>query len=63
MPHDLLQIILVVVVAGIILWGVQAFPALDATVKQIVKVLVIVVAAIYVVYALFGMVTHHPVAP
>jgi hypothetical protein len=49
----LLQVVLILIVAGIILWGVLQLP-IDATIKQIIKVAVIVVVAIWLVYILFG---------
>jgi L-asparagine transporter-like permease len=58
----LLQLILVLVVAGLILWAIAQFP-LDATIQKLIKVVVIVVAVLYVVYFLFGVFSGQPMLP
>jgi len=53
-PMFLIQIILVLLVVGILLWGLAQIPAIDATVKQFIRIAVIVVTAIWLVYVLAG---------
>jgi len=53
----LFYIIAVILIAGVLLWGLNQFPAIDATIKQVVKVLVIVVVCIIVIWFLYGIVT------
>ncbi len=44
---SLIGIVIVLLVVGVILWAVQQLPFIDATVKKIIWVLVIVVVAIW----------------
>ena len=53
-PMALVQIIVALVVVGIVLWGLTQFP-IDPTIAKLIKVLVIVVVAIWVCYVLLGM--------
>lgn len=52
----LLGLIVALLIAAVFLWGVDRLP-LDGTIKQIIKVLVVVIAAVFVILflaALFG---------
>lgn len=53
-PALLLQVLLVLLIAGVILWGITQFP-LDPTIARLIKVVVIVVVAIWLIYLLFGL--------
>ncbi len=55
MPYVLLNIIVVLVIAGLILWAIGQFP-LDATIAKLIKVVVVVVVCIYLLYFLVGLV-------
>jgi hypothetical protein len=55
MAMSFFWIIAVVIIAGVLLWAINAFPAIDATMKQIARVLIIVMVVIVVLYFLFGL--------
>jgi hypothetical protein len=42
------HIIVILLVVGVVLWAVQAMPAIDPTMKQIVRVIVILLAVLWV---------------
>jgi hypothetical protein len=50
----LIQIVAVVIVAGVLVWGLEQFP-IDATFKQVAKVVIIVVVVIWVVLVLVSL--------
>ena len=54
-PGFLLQLLLVLVVVGILLWGLSRLP-IDPQISNIIRVVVIVVVAIWIVYILFGVI-------
>ena len=51
----LFYIIAVLLVAGVLLWDLGQLPGIDATIKQLVKIVIIVFAVLFVLYELFGM--------
>ena len=52
----LIQVVVPLVVAGIVLWGLgQLTPPIDATLSKIARVVVIVVVAIWVLYAVVAL--------
>lgn len=53
MLHDLLWLLVIIAIAGVLLWGLEQFPSMDATFKQIARVIVIVVVSIYAIITLF----------
>lgn len=53
-PAPLIGIIVALVVVGIVLWALTQFP-IDPTIAKLIRVLVIVVVAIWICYALFGL--------
>jgi type III secretory pathway component EscS len=53
MVFPLIPIIVALIVAGLILWAITQFP-LDPTITKLIRVVVVVVAVLYVVSALFG---------
>lgn len=53
-PAVLLQVLLVLLTVGVVLWGVSQIP-MDATVARMIRVVVIVVVAIWLIYLLFGL--------
>ena len=50
----LIQLILVVVAAGLIVWLVNQFLPIDPRFKQLIMVLVVVALVLYIIYALMG---------
>jgi hypothetical protein len=56
-PAGLLYLIAVLLIAGVLLWAVNALPALDATIKQFIKIVIIVIVAIYVIWFLLSVFT------
>jgi hypothetical protein len=54
-PGGFIYLIMVLLICGVLLWAVSAMPALDATVKQFIRIIIIVILAIYVIYFVFGM--------
>ncbi len=53
-PQALIGIIVALVIVGIVLWALTQFP-IDPTIAKLIRVLVIVIAAIWVCYALLGL--------
>lgn len=51
-PAFLIQIVLMLLVVGVLLWGLSAIPVIDPTVKQFIRVAIIVVVAIWLIYIL-----------
>ncbi len=49
----LIQLVIVLVVLGVLLWAINAYIPMNATVKKIINVVVILVAVLYVLTA-FG---------
>lgn len=50
---DIIQIIVILLVAGLLLWALNSWPAIDPTIKQIIRILVIVVAVLWVLGLFF----------
>ena len=50
----LLTMIGVILIAGLILWAVQAAPAIDPAAKTLIRILVIVVIGIWLISVFFG---------
>lgn len=55
MIHQVLSIVLAVVIVGVLIWALDHLP-IDATVKQIARVILIVVLVIWAALILFQMV-------
>ena len=54
MPYLLLQLVVTLIVVGVILWAIEQFPAIDPTLKNVIRVLIIVFVVIWLLYALVG---------
>lgn len=52
--NGLISIVGVLLVVGLLLWALTAMPAIDATIKQLIKIIVIVAAGLWVIGVLFG---------
>ncbi len=51
---NLLAIVGVLLLVGVVLWGVSALPWIDAGVKRLIHVVVVVVVALWLISAIFG---------
>lgn len=51
-PAVLLQVIIILLVCGVLLWGLQQIPAVDPAIKGFIRVAVIVVVAIWLIMLL-----------
>jgi hypothetical protein len=62
-PAFLIQLLIVLLIAGLVLWAISQFP-LDPTIQRLVRVVIIVVVVIYLIYVLVpllgGPAYHHP---
>lgn len=52
-PAFLIQIVIVLVIVGLLLWVLQQIP-MDATVARIIRVVVIVCVCLWLLYVLVG---------
>lgn len=52
-PAALLDLLIVLVIAGLILWAIGQFP-MDAAIARIIRVVIIVVVCIWLLYFLVG---------
>jgi hypothetical protein len=48
-------VLLVLLVVGVVLWGLNQFP-IDATISKLVRVVIIVLVAIWLIYLVFGLI-------
>ena len=53
-PALLLQVLLVLLIAGVLLWGLTQFP-LDPTIARLIKVVIVVFVCVWLIYVLFGL--------
>lgn len=53
-PAPLINLVIALVIVGIILWALSQFP-IDPTIAKFIRVIVIVVVAIWCLYLLAGM--------
>lgn len=53
----LLELIITVVVVGVILWVVESFIPMDASIKKLLQVIVIIIVAIWLLQS-FGLIGH-----
>lgn len=51
----LIVIVLVALIVGVILWGLSQLPWLDPNIKQLIRVVVVVVFAIWVILRIASM--------
>jgi hypothetical protein len=61
-PAFLIQIVVVLLIVGLILWAITQIP-MDATIARIIRVVVVVCVVIWLLYALLGMSGSGPVFP
>ncbi len=55
MPGQLLWLLVVIAVAGTVLWGLDQWETMDATFKKLVRVIIIVFVSIYAIFTLYNM--------
>ena len=53
-PAFLISIVIVLLIAGLILWALSQIP-MDPVIARVIRVIVIVVICIWLIYALAGM--------
>lgn len=53
-PLPLIEIVVALVIVGIVLWGLTQFP-IDPVIAKLIRVLVIVIVAIWICYTLVGL--------
>jgi hypothetical protein len=51
----LIYLILCLCIVGVLLWAIQVMPWIDGNIKQVIRIVVIVVVAIWLLYQLFGL--------
>ena len=51
---SLLAMIGIILIAGLLLWGVQALPWIEPSAKTLIRILVIVVVGIWLISVFFG---------
>jgi len=61
-PVILIQALLVLLIVGVVLWGVSQIP-MDPTIARLIRVGVIVLVAIWLIYLLAGMLGATPAWP
>lgn len=52
----LFTVVLILIAVGILLWAIQAMPWIDADLKQVAKIVIVVILAFYLIGVLAGMV-------
>jgi hypothetical protein len=50
----LVHIVVILLIAGLALWAIMSLPFIDATIKQIIKIVIIVVVALWILGLAFG---------
>jgi hypothetical protein len=53
--RPILKFVLVALVVGVAIWALNQFEQIDATVKKVVKVVLIAALVIWAIFLLFGM--------
>jgi hypothetical protein len=53
-PAFLIQLIVVLLIVGLVLWGISQIP-MDPTIARIIRVVIIIVVCIWLIYFLVGM--------
>jgi hypothetical protein len=57
----LISLIIAVLIVGVLLWGLAALPFIDANIKQIIKVFIIVIFAIWLILQLSALIQTGPI--
>lgn len=51
---SLIEVVLAILIAGVLVWAINAFPAIDANFKKIATVLIIAVMVIWILVGIVG---------
>ncbi len=57
---EIIWLIAALLIVGVILWALNQIPGIDPTIKAIIRVIVIVLASIWLIYFLAGVLTALP---
>ncbi len=60
---QLIWVVCVLLVVGVLLWGLNQIPGIDGTIKSVARTIIIVVVAIYLIYFLAELATSLPALP
>lgn len=63
MLTQLAVLVLVILAVGIIVWGIKKAPVIDENFKQVAIIIIIVVAALWVLYEAYNLIVHHGTLP
>jgi hypothetical protein len=66
MPFPLISLVWILAllaIAGVLLWGLNSWPNLDATIKVIMRIVIIVVISIWLIYIVAGLIAGLPAIP
>ena len=56
----LIQLVFAILIVGVLVWAIDQLPGIDATFKQVAKVILIVVLVIWALTVIFGMFGYAP---
>jgi hypothetical protein len=59
----LIQLVIILIVIGVLLWAVNSFIPMEARMKSIVNAVVIIAVVIWLLYILMGMFGGGPIIP
>lgn len=59
MLWPLVSIVFAILVAGVFVWAIDSLPGIDATFKQVARVLIIAVLVLYAIIVLYQLATGH----
>lgn len=60
----LVYVVITLLIVGVLLWGVDAMPWINADVKKMINILVIVIAVLWIIQVIYpGIGGHFPARP
>jgi cytochrome b subunit of formate dehydrogenase len=51
---SIVELLLVIIIAGVVLWALTQFPAIDPTLKRVAQVVIIAAVVIWIAVSLLG---------
>ena len=54
---ELFWLVGVIIIVGVLVWGLDQLPAIDPTFKQVARIILIVALVVYAVIVIIGLVT------
>jgi len=60
MLHLIIYIIVTLLVVGLLLWAIDAMPWINADIKKMIHILIVVIAVLWVIQMIFGGSWHGP---